>query len=49
MKPMAIKPAVMKVMPKPRKPGGTSLYFSFSRTPAIAVIAKAQPKPEDTP
>ena len=49
MKAIAIRPAVMKVMPRPCRPSGMSEYFSFSRTPAIAVIANAQPKPEDRP
>ena len=49
MKPSAIRPAVMKVMPRPCRPSGTSEYFSFSRTPASAVIASAQPTPEPRP
>ena len=49
MKAIDISPAVMKAMPRPRKPGGTSLYFIFSRRPAKATIAIAQPIPEPTP
>ena len=49
MKPSAIRPAVMKVMPRPRRPSGTSEYFIFSRIPAIATIASIQPAPEPTP
>ena len=36
------KPTEINVIPNPRRPSGTSLYLSFSRTPARAVIAKAQ-------
>ncbi len=49
MKPSAIRPAVMKVMPRPRRPSGTSEYFIFSRIPASATIASIQPAPEPTP
>ena len=45
MNAMAMRPAVMKVMPSPRKAGGTSLYFIFSRIPAMATMARAQPAP----
>ena len=40
---------VMNVIPRPRRPGGTSLYFSFSRIPASAMIERAQPIPDPTP
>ncbi len=46
MKAKAINPTVMKVIPKPRSGGGTSLYLSFSRIPAKAAIARAQPTPQ---
>lgn len=49
MKPSAIRPAVMKVMPRPRRPSGTSEYFIFSRIPAIATMASIQPAPDPTP
>lgn len=45
----AIKPAVMNVIPNPRKAGGISEYFSFSRIAAINTIATAQLKPEPIP
>ena len=49
MKPSDIRPTVMNVMPRPCSPSGTSLYLSFSRMPASATIASAQPKPLPTP
>ena len=45
----AIRPVAMKAIPKPRRPAGMSEYLSFSRTPANATIASAQPKPLPTP
>ena len=45
----AIKPVVIKVIPRPWRPSGTSLYFNFSRTPASATIASAQPTPLPMP
>ena len=42
----AIRPTVMKAIPKPRKGLGTMLYSIFSRTAAKSMIANAQPKPE---
>ena len=44
-----IKPTVINVMPKPLSGGGTSLYFIFSRIPANAAIANAQPTPQPRP
>ena len=49
MKPNAIRPAVMKVMPSPRRAGGTSEYFIFSRMAAISTMASAQLMPEPRP
>ena len=49
MKPSAISPMVMKVMPRPRRPAGVSLYLSFSRMPASAAMASAHDRPEPTP
>ena len=49
MKAIAISPAEMKVMPRPCNPAGTSLYFNFSRMPARAMIASAQPAPLPIP
>jgi hypothetical protein len=49
MKPIAIKPVPMKVMPSPCRPAGMSEYLSFSRMPASAVIASAQPTPVPMP
>src|SRR5690606_42032413 len=49
MKPSDIRPMVMKVMPRPCSPSGTSLYLSFSRMPASSAMASAQEKPEPTP
>jgi len=49
IKPKDIKPTVTKVIPSPLRPAGTSLYFSFSRIPARATIASAQPNPEPRP
>ena len=49
MKPSDIRPTVMKVMPRPFRPSGTSLYLSFSRIPASNVIASAHPVPAPTP
>ena len=49
MKPKDISPTVIKVIPKPCSPSGTSLYLSFSRIPASATIAKAQPTPAPAP
>ena len=49
MKPSDMSPAMMNVMPRPCRPSGTSLYLSFSRTPASAVIANAQPTPLPSP
>ena len=45
MKPSDIKPMVMKVIPRPCRPAGTSLYLSFSRIPASSAIASAQEAP----
>ncbi len=49
MKANAISPTIMNVIPNPRRPGGTLLYFSFSRIPASATIANAQPNPDAKP
>ena len=49
IKPSAISPVVIKVIPNPRKPAGTLAYFIFSRIPAIATIASIQPMPEPKP
>ena len=49
MNPSDISPTVMKVMPSPLRPSGTSLYFSFSRIPASSVMARAQPVPAPMP
>ena len=49
IKPSAINPVVIKVIPNPRKPAGTLAYFIFSRIPAIATIASIQPMPEPKP
>ena len=46
MKPSDIRPTVIKVMPSPCNPSGMSLYFNFSRMPASAIIASAQPRSE---
>ena len=46
---IAISPTVMNVIPSPFSPSGTSLYFIFSRMPAKAAIASAQPTPEPSP
>ena len=39
MNPMAINPVRMNVMPSPRRPGGTLLYFMRSRIDASAMMA----------
>ena len=49
MKAIAIKPAVINVIPKPLNPAGTSEYFNFSRTAAIKIKAIAQPEPDQIP
>ena len=49
MKPSDISPMVMKVMPRPCRPSGTSLYFSFPRMPANSAIASAHYTPEPMP
>ena len=49
MKPSDIRPTVIKVMPSPCNPSGMSLYFNFSRMPASATIASAQPTPAPNP
>jgi hypothetical protein len=49
IKPKDIRPTVIKVMPRPLRPSGTSLYFNFSLIPARATIAKAQPNPDPSP
>ena len=49
MKPRDIKPVTMKVIPSPSRPSGTSEYLSFSRMPARATMASAQPTPEPAP
>lgn len=49
MKAIAMRPAVMKVMPRPFSPSGTSEYFSRSRIAASVTSASAQPRPEPKP
>lgn len=49
MKPSAMSPAVMKVIPNPRRPAGTSEYFIFSRIPASSTMARHQLKPDPRP
>ena len=49
MKPSDIRPMVMKVIPRPCRPSGTSLYLSFSRMPASSAIASAYEAPEPMP
>lgn len=46
---MPIKPVIIKVIPSPRKAGGTFEYLIFSRIAAIPTIAKNQPTPEPNP
>ena len=46
MNAIAIKPAVMKMIPIPCSGFGISLYSSFSRIPAMQTIASIHPKPE---
>ena len=46
MNAIAIKPTVMKVIPRPRKGLGTSEYCIFSRMAARPTMANAQPIPE---
>ena len=47
--PIAIKPVMINVIPKPRNGAGTLEYLIFSRIAAIATIAKNQPIPELNP
>ena len=49
MKPMAMRPVIMNVIPRPRRPGGTFEYFSRSRIAASAMIASQYPTPETKP
>ena len=49
MKASDIRPTVIKVIPKPWSPLGTSLYRSFSRMPARQASARAQPTPLPSP
>ena len=46
MNPRAIKPVIIKVMPKPFRGAGTFEYAIFSLIAAIATIAKNHPTPE---
>ena len=46
MKAIAIKPAVIKVKGKPRRPAGALAYFNFSLIAARTMIAKAHDEPE---
>ena len=49
MNPRAIKPVIIKVMPKPFRGAGTFEYAIFSLIAAIATIAKNHPNPEPNP
>ena len=49
MKPRAIKPVIIKVIPKPFNGSGILEYVIFSLIAAIATIAKYQPIPEPKP
>lgn len=49
MNPRAIKPVMIKVMPKPFSGAGTFEYAIFSLIAAIATIAKNHPTPEPNP
>ena len=49
MNPRAIKPVIIKVMPKPFRGAGTFEYAIFSLIAAIATIAKNHPTPEPNP
>ena len=46
MKATAIRPAVIKVKGKPRKPAGAFAYLSFSLIAARITIGKAHEEPE---
>ena len=49
MKLSDMRPTMMNAMPSPCRPSGTSEYLSFSRMPASAISAIAQPAPLPTP
>ena len=49
MKPIAISPVIIKVIPNPLKGAGTFEYAIFSRIAAIARIANNQPIPDPNP
>jgi hypothetical protein len=49
IKPIAINPVMINVIPNPLKGAGTFEYLIFSRIAAIANIAKNQPIPDPTP
>ena len=46
MKATAIKPAVIKVKGKPRRPAGALAYFNFSLIAAKITIANAHEEPD---
>ena len=49
MKPIAISPVIIKVIPNPLRGAGTFEYAIFSRIAAIARIANNQPIPDPNP
>lgn len=48
IKAKAIIPVIIKVMGTPLKPSGMDFSFNLDLIPAIAVMARAQPKPDPT-
>ncbi len=49
MKPSAIKPVMIKVIPKPLSGAGTFEYAIYSLIAAIATMSKNLPTPEPKP
>ena len=49
MKPKAMRPVMMKAMPRPLSALGTREYFIRSRIAAMEAMARAQPMPEPKP
>ena len=49
IKPIAISPVIIKVIPNPLSGAGTFEYAIFSLIAAIPTIAKSQPTPDPKP